>query len=80
MPAGNGDPVMNEFQGTEIDHKIHGLTKQLDTSRPKTAELEKELDARKKSSDNLKQVRDIITKESADDLDMIRWLSGLDKK
>jgi len=80
MPAGNGDPVMNEFQGTEIDHKIHGLTKQLDTSRPKTAELEDEYRKQQKSSDNLKQVRDIITKESADDLDMIRWLSGLDKK
>ena len=80
MPAGNTDPVMNEFQGTEIDHKIHGLTKQLDTSRPKTAELEDEYRKQQKSSDNLKQVRDIITKESADDLDMIRWLSGLDKK
>ena len=80
MPAGNGDPVMNEFQGTEIDHKIHGLTKQIDISTPKTEKLAKELDARNKDSKNLKRVQDIITKESADDLDMIRWLSGLDKK
>ena len=80
MPAGNGDPVMNEFQGTEIDHKIHGLTKQIDISTPKTEKLAKELDARNKDSKNLERVRDIIAKESADDLDMIRWLSGLDKK
>ena len=80
MPAGNGDPVMNEFQGTEIDHKIHGLTKQIDISTPKTEKLAKELDARNKDSKNLERVRNIITKESADDLDMIRWLSGLDKK
>ena len=80
MPAGNGDPVMNEFQGTEIDHKIHGLTKQLDTSRPKTAELEKERDERNKDENDLERVRGIIANESADDLDMIRWLSGLDKK